>query len=253
MIVAAHQPHYMPWLGYLDKMAKADLFVIMDDLQYEAQNFQNRQRVKLHGGAQWLTVPLERGAQTDRICDKRIDNTGSRRQHWQHRTWMTLEINYRRAPYFAKYADELHAVYTQAWVSLLELDMKMLDLARSWLGITTPLVRASTLGLTGQKTDRILDMCKKVGARCYLSGGGGSTEYLDVERVGRAGVGLIWQHFDHPRYSQRYPEAGFVSHLGFLDLVFNCGDASRDILFDRAHPKHVRSDDSGTFTLVEAA
>jgi hypothetical protein len=253
MIVAAHQPHYMPWLGYLDKMAKADLFVVMDDLQYEAQNFQNRQRVKLHGGAQWLTVPLERGAQTDRICDKRIDNSGSRRQHWQHRTWMTLEINYRRAPHFAKYADELHAVYTQAWVSLLELDMKMLDLARSWLGIATPMIRASTLGLTGQKTDRILDMCKKVGARCYLSGGGGSTEYLDIERVGRAGVGLIWQHFEHPRYPQRYPEAGFVSHLGFLDLVLNCGDASRDILFDRAHPKHVRSEDSGTFTLVEAA
>ena len=57
MIVAAHQPHYMPWLGYLDKMAKADLFVVMDDLQYEAQNYQNRQRIKLHGGAQWLTVP----------------------------------------------------------------------------------------------------------------------------------------------------------------------------------------------------
>lgn len=241
MIVAAHQPHYMPWLGYLDKMAKADLFVVMDDLQYEAQNFQNRQRVKLHGGAQWLTVPLERGAQSDRICDKRVDNSGSRRQHWQHRNWMTIEINYRRAPYWQRYADDLHAVYTQPWVSLLELDMKMLDLARSWLRIATPIVRASTLGLSGQKTDRILDMCKKVDARCYLSGGGGSTEYLDVERIGRAGVGLIWQHFEHPRYPQRYPEAGFVSHLGFLDLVLNCGDASRDVLFARSHPQRAHT------------
>lgn len=239
MIVAAHQPHYMPWLGYLDKMAKADLFVIMDDLQYEAQNYQNRQRIKLHSGAQWLTVPLERGSQSDRICDKRIDNSGSRRQHWQRRTWLTLEINYRRAPYFAKYADELYAVYAQPWVSLLELDMKMLELARKWLDIKTPLVRASSLRLTGHKTDRLIDLCKKTDARCYLSGGGGSTSYLDVERMGRAGIGVIWQHFDHPRYPQRYPELGFISHLGFIDLLFNCGDASRELLFERSHPSRV--------------
>ncbi len=76
MIVAAHQPSYLPWLGYLDKLAKADLFVVMDDLQYEAQNFHNRNRIKLADGPHWLTVPLIRGAQTDRVIDKRIDNTG---------------------------------------------------------------------------------------------------------------------------------------------------------------------------------
>ena len=241
MIVAAHQPHYMPWLGYLDKMAKADQFVIMDDLQYEAQNYQNRQRIKLHGGAQWMTVPLERGTQADRICDKRIDNSGSTRQHWQRRTWLTLEINYRRAPFWSKYADDLHAVYAQTWVSLLELDMKMLALARKWLDIRTPIVRASSLGLVGHKTDRLIDLCRKLDARCYLSGGGGSADYLDVERMGRAGIGVIWQHFEHPRYPQRYPEAGFISHLGFIDLVLNCGDASRDLLFDRSHPSRVEA------------
>jgi hypothetical protein len=241
MIVAAHQPHYMPWLGYLDKMAKADLFVVMDDLQYEAQNYQNRQRIKLHSGAQWLTVPLERGAQSDRICDKQIDNSGSTRQHWQRRSWLTLEINYRRAPFWKQYADDLYAVYAQPWVSLLELDMKMLELARRWLDIRTPMIRASRLKLTGQKTDRLIDMCQKVGARCYLSGGGGSTGYLDVERMGRAGIGVIWQYFEHPHYPQRYPEVGFVSHLGFVDLLLNCGKASRELLFDRSHPACVEA------------
>jgi hypothetical protein len=240
MIVAAHQPHYMPWLGYLDKLAKADLFVIMDDLQYEAQNFQNRQRLKLANGAQWVTVPLERGAQTDQIRDKRIDNTGSKRQHWQRRTWLTLEFNYRRSPYWRHYADELRAVYAHPWVSLLELDMKMLELARRWLCIDTPVIRASGLRLKGQKTDRLIDLCRKVDARCYLSGGGGSTGYLDVEMFGRAGIGVVWQHFNHPRYEQRYTESGFVSHLGFLDLLLNCGPASRDILFERSHPSALR-------------
>jgi hypothetical protein len=237
MIVAAHQPHYLPWLGYLDKLAKADLFVVMDDLQYEAQNFQNRQRVKINTGACWLTVPLLHGAQTDRICDKRIDNGATGKHAWQHRHWQTLETHYRRAPYFARYAEELRDIYSRPWTSLLELDMRMLDLARTWLGIKVPIVRASGLNLQGQKTDRIIDMCKKVGARAYLSGGGGSTSYLDVEQMGRSGIGVIWQHFEHPRYPQRY--GGFVSHLAFLDLIFNVGDAAHAVLFDRSHPLEV--------------
>src|SRR3954471_21574871 len=118
MIVAAHQPHYMPWLGYLDKLAKADLFIVMDDLQYEAQNFQNRQRMKLYDGAAWLTVPLERGGHDDRICDKRIDNTGNPKQHWQHRIWRTLELNYRGAPAWAEYAPAIRDVFTRSWTSL---------------------------------------------------------------------------------------------------------------------------------------
>ena len=231
MIVAAHQPHYMPWLGYLDKMAKADLFVIMDDLQYEAQNFQNRQRLK---GCSWLTVPLERGTQHDRICDKRIDNSGNPKQHWQRRTWLTIEHNYRRAVYFERYAPTLREVYTRPWESLLAFDLHMLGLARAWFGITTPMIRASELGLVGAKTDRLIGMCKAVDARCYLSGGGGSTDYLDSEQMGRAGIGVIWQHFLHPIYAQR--DAGFTSHLGFLDLLFHCGEASREILFARSHP-----------------
>jgi hypothetical protein len=234
MIVAAHQPHYMPWLGYLDKLAKADRFVVMDDLQYEAQNFQNRQRLKLACGAQWLTVPLVRGAQSERICDKQIDNTGNPRHHWQRRTWRTIEIHYGRAPYFGRYADELRAVYLQPWLSLVELDLKMLELACTWFALPVPIIRASTLQLRGHKTDRLIDLCAKVGARAYLSGGGGSTSYLDVERMGRAGIGVIWQQFEHPRYPQRY--TGFASHLGFIDLLLNCGPASRDILFDRCHP-----------------
>ena len=77
MILAAHQPSYLPWLGYLDKMLRADVFVVMDDLQYEAQNFQNRNRLKLNTGPAWVTVPVERGSQSDLILDKRIQNGGN--------------------------------------------------------------------------------------------------------------------------------------------------------------------------------
>ena len=233
MIVAAHQPSFLPWLGYLDKVAKSDVFVVMDDLQYEAQNFQNRNRVKLNDGTHWITVPLLRGAQTDRICDKRIDNTGlGGRHHWQHRAWRTIELHYGRAPHFATYAPDLEIVFARRWGHLLELDLHILELARGWLGITQPIVRSSTLELRGAKTDRIVDMCTKLGAKVYLSGRGGSQGYLDVDALGRAGIRVMWQHFTHPVYPQRY--AGFASHLAFIDLLLNCGpDATA-----RIWPRH---------------
>lgn len=232
MIVAAHQPAYLPWLGYLDKLAKADVFVVMDDLQYEGQNFQNRNRVKLDRGPHWLTVPLYRGAQTDRVMDKRIDNTGrGGRHHWQRRTWRTLEVHYVRSPHFARYAPALEDTFRQRWDSLVELDLHMLDLARQWFGITRPIVRASSLGLSGAKTDRIRSLCEAVGAHAYLSGRGGSTGYLDTDALARAGITTLWQHFTHPIYPQRYPGIGFVSHLGFLDLLFNCGPDATAILW----------------------
>ena len=231
MIVAAHQPHYLPWLGYLDKLAKCDVFVVMDDLQYEAQNFQNRNRVKLNHGPCWLTVPLLRGEQTDRILDKRIDNTGrGGRHHWQQRTWRTLVTHYGRAPCFDRYAPALEEVYTRRWDRLVELDLHMLELARGWLGISRPIVRASSLELSGARTERIAAMCRAVGATVYLSGRGGSSGYLDTELLARAGVSTLWQRFTHPVYPQRYPGRGFVSHLGFLDLLLNCGPAAASLL-----------------------
>jgi WbqC-like protein len=231
MILAAHQPAYLPWLGYLDKMAKADVFVVMDDLQYEAQNFQNRNRVKLNNGTSWLIVPLEKGAQSDRICDKRIQNNFSARHHWQRCSWVTLKTHYGRSPYFAMYADEIEILYSRRWERLIDLDMHVLELARRWFGITVPLLKSSSLELEGEKTDRIIDMCQKVGARTYLSGRGGSTSYLDVDRMKSAGISVIWQSFHHPVYPQRYPGLGFCSRLAFLDLLFNCGPDSRDLLF----------------------
>jgi len=230
MIVAAHQPAYLPWLGYLDKLAKADVFVVMDDLQYEAQNFQNRNRVKLNHGPQWLTVPVERGDQDDRILDKLIHHAPTKREHWARRTWESLRVHYGRASHWDVYKDELEDTFVRRWDRLIDLDMHILDLARRWFGVTGPILRASTLGLEGPKTDRLIDLCRKVGAKTYLSGRGASVDYLDVDAMRRAGITVLWQEFEHPVYPQRYPELGFVPNLAFLDLLLNCGPTSRQIL-----------------------
>ena len=223
MILAAHQPHYLPWLGYLDKMSRGDVFVLMDDLQYEAQNFQNRNRIKLNNGAGWLTVPLERGHQSDRICDKRIRNDSNPKEHWARRHWTSIETHYRRAPHFDRYAPALEDMYARRWDTLLDLQLHVLELCRGWFGIAVPVVRSSSLALEGTRTERIADMCRKVGAKVYLSGRGGSTGYLDEGLLARSGVSVAWQSFQHPTYEQRYPQLGFVSHLAFLDALMNAG------------------------------
>jgi hypothetical protein len=229
VIIAAHQPHFLPWLGYLDKLAHADVFVVMDDLQYEAQNFQNRQKLKLADGPHWLTVPLAKHGQHARICDLRIDNAGKGgRHHWQHRIWRTLEVHYGRAAHFDRYAPALEDIFVRRWTHLLELNLFMLEQARNWLGIKVPIVRASSLELRGAKTARIIDFCTKLGAGVYLTGRGGSTGYLDTGALAAAGVTPLWQRFRHPQYPQRY--GAFVSHLGFLDLLLNCGPDAATIL-----------------------
>lgn len=236
MIVAAHQPHYLPWLGYLDKLAKADRFIVMDDLQYEDQNYQNRQRLKLNDGPHWFTVPLVRGSQGDRIVDKKIDNAGiGSRHHWQRRTWRTLQVHYGRAAHFDRYARDLEILYTRRWDHLIDLQLHVLELAKQWFDIETPVVRASTLSLCGAKTDRILDFCEKTGAKIYLTGAGGSQGYLDTDKLAARGVSTLWQRFAHPAYPQRYPACGFVSHLAFLDLLLNSGPESTQVIWPAVH------------------
>ena len=222
MIVAAHQPHYLPWLGYLDKLAKADLFVVMDDLQYEAQNFQNRNRVKLNTGARVADRAAACAARRPiAICDKRIDNSGRRppalaaphvadaRDPLRPRA--VLRALRRRA------ARHLHAAVGRACSSST---CTCSTSRAAWLGITRPIVRASSLGLTGQKTDRIIDMCQKVGARA-------------TSRAAAARRATSTSSSMRPRRHRRRsgstsstrairsatPSVGFVSHLGFLDLA----------------------------------
>ncbi len=231
MRVAAHQPHTFPWLGFLDKIEHCDMFVLMDDLQFESQNFQNRNRVKVNNGTTWLTVPLLRGSQSQRICDKQILNARGSKDHWQRRIHLTLETHYGRAAHYDRYANELARVFSTPFDSLLAFNLQMIALCCEWFQIRTPVMLASRLGLTGQRTERILQMCKRVGADVYVSGRGGSTDYLDAAAFAEAGVSLQWQHFSHPVYAQRYPGLGFIKNLAALDLLFNCGSQSRGVLF----------------------
>jgi hypothetical protein len=227
MIVAIHQPHYIPWLGYLHRMAQADLFILLDHVQFERRNHQNRNQIRLDGEARWLTVPVLQRSQKERILDKQVDNSDPR--PWGQIHFSTLRHAYREAAHFRTYAGAVREVLDARWDRLVDLDRAMLELLRDAFAIRTPLQNSSELAVEGAKSDLILNLCRAVGADTLLAGQGGSRRYLDVEAFSREGIRVQWHEFRHPTYGQCGAQP-FIAGLAALDLLFNCGPRSRAVL-----------------------
>jgi hypothetical protein len=230
MIVAAHQPNLMPWLGYFDKMAKADLFISVDHVQMERQGFQNRTQIKTGEGPKWITVPVVQESRGERIIDKRVDNSRDGRFRWGRKAFLTLKYAYQATPFFGEYEGALQDIFGAQWEMLVPLNEAFIEFCRQALDIRTPIVRSSHLNTSGAKSEMILNMCKEVGAEAYLSGRGASAAYLDVGAFERAGIRVLWQDFSHPRYTQHPSCDGFIEKLSAFDLLFNCGPKSARIL-----------------------
>jgi hypothetical protein len=236
MIVAIHQPHFLPWLGYLERMQRADLFIVLDHVQFERGNYQNRTQYLMEGEKRWLTVPVEQNSYRETIVDKRIKNSAvGQMRWWGPNHFQTLRHAYRRAPYFERYAPWLQEVFERRWDRLAELNEALLEFLRDALGISTPLVKSSQLQVEGARSDLVLNLCRAVGADTFLAGDGGSRGYLDQAAFAAGGVKVQWQNFRHPRYPQVGAQE-FVPGLSAIDLLFNVGVQSRALLAPPASP-----------------
>jgi hypothetical protein len=222
MKVAIHQPQYLPWLGYLEKIDAADLFVLLDTVQFKKHEWQNRNRIRAKDGWQWLTVPI-----VDRFPE-RIDAVETNpRVPWARKQAQALRLQYGRAPFWEPLGPALLALLSRPWASLRDLNVEAIEILCALLGITTPRVLASTLPAREDPTDRLIDLCRAVGGTEYLAGQAGP-EYMDLTRFAEHGMAVSVQAYRHPEYPQRYTP--FVSHLSVVDLLFNCGPDSLRIL-----------------------
>ena len=228
MVVVIHQPHFLPWLGYLHRMAQADLFVLLDHVQFERRNYQNRTMIRLDGEARWLTVPVVQRSQKERIVDKEVDNRFDNAR-WGANHFSTLRYAYREAGFFGSYAAELKALLETRFERLADLNQAALHWLRGAFGITTPLARSSELGVPGARAELIINVCKAVGADTLLAGFGGSRGYLDPAAFEREGVRIRWHEFKHPVYPQ-CGAAPFTPGLSAIDMLFNCGPQSARLL-----------------------
>ena len=225
VLVAIHQLHYLPWLRYMEKIATADLFVLLDDVQYTKNGFQNRNKMKHAQGWMYLTVPVkERAGQ----CLHEVEIPSG--IGWGKKHWHALELNYRRAPYFEEHAEALREIYSRSWTHLNPLNWELLTYLCSAMGIETPLVRSSQLGVDGIGTERLIQICRALGADRYYSGSHAADVYLDAVAIEAAGIELVLQSWTCPTYRQCFPQVGFIPDLSVIDLLLNEGPASLEIL-----------------------
>jgi hypothetical protein len=227
MIITIHQPQYLPWLGYFAKAQQADIFILLDNVQFKKNEWQNRNRIRTPQGWQWLTVPVLHEFGT-KINEVKIDNKRTWRQDHQK----ALEFNYCKAPYFEEYFPYFQKILAQEWEILSDINTHFIRLIVDLLGIKTKIVLSSEYEAAEHKTLRLVDLCKYFNAETYLSGEGGSA-YLDEEQFKNHHINVIVQKYQHPVYPQRWENKnseGFVSHLSVVDLLFNCGPESMAIM-----------------------
>lgn len=231
MILAAHQLHYLPWLRYFHKIASCDTFVVLDNIQFNKNGWQNRNKIKTPAGASLLTVPVLQKFQ-QRLCEVEIDT----KQPWARKHGGTLQTHYRKAAHFKDHELFFREVYEKPWERLNDLNYEIFLYLLKALRIQTRVIRSSELCLKGEATERLIGICKELGAKTYLTGGYAAQVYLDPIAFKRAGIELLFQEFECPFYPQLYPEVGFIPELSMVDLLFNAGPKSLEILLQHPHP-----------------
>jgi hypothetical protein len=220
MKCAIHQPQFLPWLGYLHKINSVDKFVFLDNVQFRKNEFQNRNRILVAGTARWLTAPVSFrfGATLREVA---LATTVP----WRKKILNTLDLNYAKTPYFRQFRESLGRVMGQEWQSLAELNEATVRWLMHCFDVHTETAASSHFsGLSPEPTQRLIDICNRVGADTYVSGAGGHN-YLAPAEFEKAGIKLEFQEFQHPVYPQHAPKegAGFVACLSAIDGLFNCG------------------------------
>lgn len=222
MKIAIHQPEHMPWLGFFHKVAQADVFIVLDNVQFSKNYYQNRNKARTADGWAWFTVPVKRRLET-LLCDVTISEDA----RWQQKWWNTIFLSYKRSPFFEEYGGRLKDVFEKRYTKLADLNMALLNLLSGMLGIRTTFLFASCMAVKGTGSDLILDICKKSGADIYLSGISGK-EYLKLDDFKNEGIAVEFQEFHHPIYKQRYEP--FLPCMSVIDLIFNHGEESMGII-----------------------
>lgn len=229
MIAAIHQLHYLPWLRYLEKIARSDVFVVLDDVQYTKNGFQNRNKIKHAGGWMYLTVPVKHRA------NQRLDEVEiAPDKKWAARHWHALQSNYGRAPYSEEHAEALSQILHRPRTHLDSLNWELLCYLCRAMGIETRLVRSSELKTRGEATERLVEICHAVGADRYYSGSYAAQAYLDARALQAAGIQVLLQEWECPEYQQRFPQAGFIPDLSGIDLLLNEGPRSLEVILSGA-------------------
>lgn len=219
MIVGVHQPNYLPYLGFFDKLRKCDLFIVYDDAQFNKGDFQHRNRIRIYHGWKWLTVPVEK--KHIPINQIKINN----KLHFEGMNWRDLHLkgihdNYRKAPFYLNFEKDIYHIYEQNYEMLIDINMQIIKFIMKSFNITTPLVFSSEFGFRSKSTEKLVDLVSAVEGDIYFSGPMGKN-YLDFNLFEKKNIQVVYQSFKCPVYNQQYH--GFEPNMSAIDAIFNIG------------------------------
>jgi hypothetical protein len=226
MRLAIHQPEFMPWMGFFNKMALADEYVIFDHVQFKKRYFENRNRiVSARGEINFITVPVLNKECIQPINRVEIDNS----RDWKRKLLKSLMHNYSKAQYFEEYyADLEQRIVNKKFDSLIALNMMFINFFREHLDIKTPMVYSSALDVSSFRgSDLILQICLKEKTDTYLCGSSGR-DYLKQDEFKQKNVNIEWIDYKSPHYKQTCDQ--FVPNLSTFDLLVNEGPGSKEII-----------------------
>ena len=225
MIVATHQPTFLPWPGFFFKAHRVDSLVLLDEVQFPlGRGWMTRNRLKCDKGELWLTVPVwkkGRGKQVIRAVEICAESD------WQRKHLMSLRQHYANAPYIDDYLPNVERVYARGHRHLVDLNTDLIISLWAALGLSTKMVLQSELGVTGGGTDLLVSVCRALGADTYLSFPM-VEKHLDIDKFRSSEIKLDFAPFHPPVYPQLWGD--FRYNLSTLDLLLNCGPKSLDVI-----------------------
>ena len=224
MILTGHQPTYLPWLGLFNKISSADCFVLFDNVQYLPKEWMNRNKIKTPGGEIFLNVPvLKKSFLKKKIYEIKINNN----LDWKRKHLKSIKLNYAKAEFYNDYIDYFEDIYSKDWKYLLDLNFYMLKIFLKVLKIDVKVIKLSELNIQGKKSELILNLCSKLKAKKFIFGEQG-INYADIDSFKEKKIDIIFQNYKHPSYKQLHGK--FVPYLSVIDLLFNCGNRSMEII-----------------------
>jgi len=221
-IVSIRQPGYLPYMGFFKKIQTSDVFVYLDDTQYERSDWDNRNYIRTSQGSIVLTVPaFNKFGQ--KLNEVKIVN----KENWSKKHVASIKLNYQKAPYFEKYWDNIEELLSKKWEKLIELNLALIKYFNSKLDLKSRTIKSSELDVKLTSSERLLEICKKLDAKTYLSGSMGKN-YLDEKIFHDAGIDVVYENFVHPVYKQIHGD--FIPNMAIIDLLFNEGENSKEIM-----------------------
>lgn len=226
-LVVIHQPDFMPYIGFFERLLMADIYVVLDNVQYVRGNqdhWTNRDKIKTQKGERWITVSVQKKPRETKINEILL----SENCEWREKCKNILKENYSKAKYYDELMPYVERMFGYQCAYLMDFNLNIINIINKLLDINVEIIFASIIKAHGCKDELLIDIMKRIGQTQYLSGTG-ARAYCNEKIYEQNGIRILWQDFEHPVYPQQFGE--FIPYLSIIDLLYNCGiEDSRRII-----------------------